>query len=238
MIRLGIILWLALLVPPLYGKKTLTVGVETIDYLPYYGLINKTYTGFMRDLFDSFAQKHGYTLTYQAMSVTGLFKSISEGKIDIKVPDNKNWGTDIKKNSKILYSKPIVQATEGVLVKEEFSGKLPAKISTVKGFTAYAILDHIKRNEVVLDESSKMKGIIKKVLSGRSDGAYVEARVARSILRKMGMSGRELYLSEVYPKDVHPFVASFPPRNKDIHDQFNEFLKSPEAQKIYEKWQF
>lgn len=235
--KLGLMLWLFLSAHVLHAKS-LIVGVESIDYLPYYGLIDNEYSGFMRELLDEFAAKHNYKLTYKAMSVPGLFRAITEGKIDIKVPDNKNWGNEIKKDSMILYSNPIVQATEGVVVKREFEGKPPARIATVKGFTAYAILDHIKRKEIVLDESSKMNGIIKKVLTGRADGAYVETRVAQNILRKMGYSGRELFLSETYPKDVHPFVASFPPRNQKVLDQFNAFLKSKEAQAVYEKWQF
>ncbi len=45
-----------------YGEsKTFTIGVEELDYMPYYSGVTKKYSGFAKELFDAFGEEYGYT---------------------------------------------------------------------------------------------------------------------------------------------------------------------------------
>ncbi len=52
--------------------KNYTLGVENLNYLPYYANDQKEYYGFARQFFDLFAKEQGITFEYKVLPVKRL----------------------------------------------------------------------------------------------------------------------------------------------------------------------
>jgi len=222
-----------------YAGEVLKVGVENIDYAPYYSLQGKEYTGHMRDLLDAFAQKNGLKIEYVPLPVARLFKDMIDGKLDIKAPDHPYWSAEDKKKGKIIYSEDVVSAQEGVMIPTSKVGKIKKEdikvIGTVTGFTPFGILDLIKEKKVKIVENANLEGLLTQVLNNRIDAAYVEELVAQNVLKKLGKKGDELTMIPEMPIDKHNFKISLQEKHTKIKELFDAFLKTEEAKKILEK---
>ncbi len=220
-------------------SKELIVGVENIDYLPYYGIEHGNYSGFMRDLLDAFAKEYKHTTKYEILPVKRLFNDMVSKKLDIKLPDHPNWSSDLKKDANLLYSQPVVNATEAVLVKKENEKKSADQIKTigtVAGFTAFALLDLINTKKISIVELPNLHGLIQHLLQNRVDAIYVEKLVALNVLTKMNKKSDDIAMYDKLPFDAHPFMASFQKKHDDVLKEFNIFLSSSNAKKLYKKW--
>lgn len=78
-------------------ERHFNVGVEELDYLPYYTSKGNNYQGYARELLDAFAKERGYTFDYKPLPVKRLFQSLLKKQVDFKFPDNPNWQSDLKK---------------------------------------------------------------------------------------------------------------------------------------------
>jgi polar amino acid transport system substrate-binding protein len=218
------------------AARDISVGVENIDYQPFYSYDGKNYTGVMKDLFDAFAKKHKHTAKYEPLPPSRLFDDHIKGKFNAKMPDHPNWSAEEKKKSKLVYSDPIVLAKEAVLVLKEKIGTLTpeqvAVVGTVKGFTPFALLDLIKSKKVKIEENANLEGLVSQTLKGRNNGAYMEETVAKNVLKKLGKTGNELVIYDKLPVDEHPFLISFQEKDKELLKEFNAFLKTEEAKTI------
>lgn len=221
-------------------KIKLTVGVENLYYLPYYSGAGEQYSGFMRDALDGFAKFANLELVYESLPVARLFRDMIGGELDLKSPDNPYWSAEDKKKGKLIYSDPVVSAAEGVLVDVKKVAKLKPEdvktVGTVTGFTPFAILDLIKNKKLEVVENNDLDGLVKTTLMGRVDGAYMEALVAKNVLKEQGKTGDELTFHKGFPIDEHPFMVSFQEKHTAIRDKFNTFLKLESTQAIYKKW--
>jgi len=161
--------------------QRLVVGVEKIDYLPVYALVDGEYRGFARELLDAFAADRGYDLRYRPLPVARLYASFFRGSVDLKFPDNPRWRTRQRRGHDLQYSAPLVSYIDGSLVPPEDKGQPPEaidRLGTVTGFTPWAWLDAIRAGGVTLSENSSFTALLRQALSGRVDAAYASVAVA------------------------------------------------------------
>lgn len=210
-------------------KKSFVVGVENTSYLPHYTYDDNTYGGYARAVLDAFAERKGYTFTYEGRPVARLYVEYIEwNKFDFKYPDNPVWAGDMKKNISLTYSEPVVYFTDGVWVLPENKEKGVAPgfvLGTIRGFTAQAYLDDIEKGTVKLEPSNLFTGLIKKVLSGRVDGAYISQAVGTYYLEKVMNEHGELVFDKSLPHITDSFHLSSI-NHPEVIKAFNEFLKT------------
>ncbi|OIQ86452.1 bacterial extracellular solute-binding protein, family 3 [mine drainage metagenome] len=163
------------------------VGVENINYLPYYSGDQGQYGGFARALLDAYAADRGYRFTYRPLPITRLFRELVAGVIDFKFPDNPLWQAALKQGHAVAYSDPVADYVDGVLVLPQNYGKGPAAIhslGTVRGFTAYDWLDRIKGGSVRLEENPSFSGLMLQGMAQRVDGVYANVAVSYQTLEQ------------------------------------------------------
>jgi ABC-type amino acid transport substrate-binding protein len=208
-----------------------TIGVEDLDYLPYYSSTGNNYQGYARELLDAFAKERGYVFDYKPLPVKRLFQSLLKHQVDFKFPDNPNWQSDLKKDSHIVYSEPAATYIDGVMVQKGKKGlgiDHLKKLGTVMGFTAWEYLARIQKGTVAISENSSFEGLLKQVVMGRVDGAYINPEVGRyqleTILKQPGTLEFDPGLP--YTKSVYLLSTITHP---DVINEFNEFLKTKAA---------
>lgn len=87
-------------------SKEYVVGVEDISYYPHYESIDGVFQdSYSKAILDLFSEYSGHKLVYKPLPVKRLFRSIVNGSIDFKYPDNEYWSADDKKGADIKYSK-------------------------------------------------------------------------------------------------------------------------------------
>jgi len=208
-------------------SKTFIIGVENIKYYPHYSNENGEYSGYARAVLDAFAEKKGYTFIYNLMPVKRLYGEFLSGKVDFKYPDNPLWMGDAKKGKKIEYSKPVAEYIDGVMVLKENKKKGKSflkNLGTVRGFTAWKYLDEMKKGKIKFHENSTFEGLLKQVILGRIDGAYINVAVAEYQLNKiLNKKGSLVFDSSLpFEKDNY-YLSSI--KHSDILEEFNFFLK-------------
>ena len=207
-------------------KKTFIVGVENINYFPYYSSIKNNYKGASREILDAFAKSKNYKFIYKPLPIKRLYAEfLNIQHIDFKYPDNPYWKSNLKKNKKIYYSKNILPFIDGTIVKRENIGKKIKILGTVSGFTPWDYLDKIKKGEVIVEESKNLKSLLINTVKGFFDGAYVNVEVAKYIQKNILHKSKELVFdsSLPYTKDGYKLSTIKYP---EIIKELNEFLKT------------
>lgn len=174
--------------PAQAAQRELVVGVEDLEYYPLYAMRDGEYVGAMREIFDAFARAKGYKVTYRPLPIKRLYAELTGGGIDLKMPDNPNWGTESKAGLKVVYSKPMVSYIDGVLVRPGSVAKPAdqfATLGTVAGFTPYAWLDRVKSGRVALKENPRMELLLRQTVVGHVEGAYVNVAVAHHVVNSI-----------------------------------------------------
>ncbi|MCJ8294429.1 MAG: transporter substrate-binding domain-containing protein [Colwellia sp.] len=208
------------------------VGVEKLDYLPHYAAKGGEYTGFARDLLDAFAKANGHTFTYVPRPITRLFDEfLNKDTLDFKYPDNAYWATDDKKGKNIQYTVAVVRNHEGFMVLPEKKGMTLdnfKNVGTIKGFTAWKIIEQINAGKIKIKESKTFESLLKKVLVKRIDAAYLNVDVAKYQLNSiMGKAG-ELVFDENLPNAKGDFYLSTR-KHAGVITEFNVFLTQEKA---------
>lgn len=208
--------------------QNFTVGVEELDYLPFYTSNGGAYKGAAKEIMDAFAKKKGYSFSYKAMPINRLLQSMLSGEVDFKFPDNDYWAKDAKAAAKVVYSGPVFETQEGAMVLPKRKDATEIKtLGTIMGFTAFPFLDAIKSKKIELSENPEMDNLIKQALNERVDGIFLNVDVANYRLKEMGKVGA-LVLAEKLPSDKTDFKMSSV-KNPKIVAEFSEFLKSDAA---------
>ncbi len=160
------------------------IGVEDIPYLPYYETKEKEYRGFVKDLFDLFANDQHIKFEYVPLPVKRLYREFLDEKVDFKFPDNIRWSGDSKKGHKIYYSEGIVEYVDGVLVLPKHLNKMKKlkKLGTVRGFTPWIYIDEINAQKIENIENSNLISVIKQGVLGRVDGVFVNIAAAKFLM--------------------------------------------------------
>ncbi|QBJ78733.1 hypothetical protein DKK66_11995 [Aquitalea sp. USM4] len=213
--------------PALADSRVLTIGVEALDYAPYYYLdSNGNYRGLARDVLDAFARSRGYVFVYKPMPPARLMSAfLYEQNVDFKFPDHPRWSVDARRGVLLSYSLPLVTLTEGLLVRAPQQAlKLEQlhDMATLTGFTPVAYLDQVHSGQIRLTENSSQQGLVRQLLVGRVQAIYLDWNVGMRMARSMGAAS-QLKPARELPVDRVPLMLSST-HNPEIIDQFNQFL--------------
>lgn len=213
--------------------QSYTVGVENIDYYPIYSGFDGEYKGYAREVLDAFAAAKGYTFTYKPLPIKRLFQSyLADKELDFKFPDNPYWSAEMREGLDVVYSEPVVDYIDGVLVKPENKGNPLDAFKTlgiIAGFTAWEFLDRIKAGQVVTDESGEYEKLLEKAIRGRVDGAYSSVAVALYQLREVLKQPEALVFDPSLPHTRSAYLLSSV-KHHAVIAEFNKFLAENAAQ--------
>lgn len=208
------------------SAATYKIGVENINYLPHYSTDKGEYSGFGREIMDAFSKDAGHTFEYKPMPIKRLMNAYKSGTVDAKYPDNKYWGSDDKKGLSVVYSYPVVEFIDGVMVKPDRAGKGVENLKTlgtVLGFTPFEYLGLIKQEKVKVTENKSFTALLKQTMIGRIDGAYINVDVAQYTLDTAMKKKGELIFDDALPHTKsHYHISSI--NKPELIDQFNEWL--------------
>lgn len=221
------------------SAKSYVIGVEEIDYYPYYHLDNKEYRGFARELFDAFAKQEGITFTYRPLPITRLYRELKDGGVDFKFPDSPFWGKSEKTGANFSYSGDVVGYIDGVMVpanEKDITVDQFNKLGVVRGFSPWVMMSYIDKGKIKTHEVNSWKGLIKLALYGRVDGAYFNIAVGRYNLEKHFNKKDALVFASSLPHDKSNYKMSTI-KHPELLDKLNQFLVSDEANKIRNKYQ-
>ncbi|MFY2506763.1 hypothetical protein ACN3E9_00175 [Vibrio pectenicida] len=221
-----------------YGKN-LIIGVENIDYDPIYSIKSGQYTGYARDLLDQFAEEYHHTITYRPLPIVRLFHELVEQGVDLKFPDNPNWGSDFKKESEVSYSQSTLSYIDGIMVPADKLGQ--TKLNTlgiVRGFTPYAVIDEVNQGKIKVKEFNSIKNLIS-IFLNRSDveGVYFNIAIASYTMRSLGIDDEMIAFDPSLPHIKGDYFMSTI-KHTDIIKQFDEFLgkNASFVEKLQEKY--
>jgi len=209
------------------AKTTYVVGVQSFShYYPFSAYSNRSYSGFNRELLDMFANTHHYRFVYKALPLTSLPSRFVDGVVDLKYPDSPDWDRDIKKGVNVIYSEPVVDYIDGVMVIDQnYSQPIDQlhRLGTVVGFTPELYQSRIRSGQTRLNESYKYDSLMMKLVSGRIDGGYANIAVAQFYLDQMGFKKGSVRFDDTLPHEKGTQRLSTIHHPKLI-DEFNQFL--------------
>lgn len=209
------------------AKTTYVVGVQSFSqYYPFSAYSNRSYSGFNRELLDMFANTHHYRFVYKALPLTSLPSRFVDGVVDLKYPDSPDWDRDIKKGVNVIYSEPVVDYIDGVMVIDQNYGQpidQLQRLGTVVGFTPELYQSRIRSGQIRLNESYKYDSLMMKLVSGRIDGGYANIAVAQFYLDQMGFKKGSVRFDDTLPHEKGTRRLSTIHHPKLI-DEFNQFL--------------
>ncbi len=208
------------------GSNDFVIGVENLDYMPYYTNSGGKYKGFAREILDAFGKEKGYKFNYKILSVKRLFSEFINKKVDFRFPDNPYWKGSEKKGYKIVYSEPVVGFIDGVMVSPGRKGKgvdSLKRLGVVMGFTPWDYLGLIKSKKVKATENSSFTGLIKQCIVGRVDGIYMNPVVCNYQLSKVLKKPNALVFDPGLPHTKSSYLFSTQ-KYPEVIKELNKFL--------------
>lgn len=174
-----------------------TVGVEQINYFPFYQMENKEMKlSFFKEVLDAYGSQKGHTFKYVSYPLGELTKALWEGKIDFRYPDNPAWLVDANVKDNIFFSVDVVTFIEGLMVTSSRAGAsidTIKSIGTIKGYTPWPYVDRIRRKLIQHKEFESAYYLVKNVSDGVIDAAFININVAESILREANLEGTLIF---------------------------------------------
>ncbi len=201
-----------------------TIGVERLNYQPYFYFEEDQYLGFSRDLLDLFARHYQHQFTYEVLPVKRLYNVFFKSKLDFKFPDNADWQARRRTEIAVYYSEPVVDYIDGIMVlpDREQPPQTLKHIGTMSGFTPWPYMGMIAENKIKLTEHFTIKGIIRQVVRQRLDGAYLNVEVAKYQLRLLGKEQALRFDRDLPHVDDHYYLSST--KHPEVLKEFNAFL--------------
>lgn len=215
-----------------FAVEPLRIGVEKGDFYPFFIMKKGNYRGFSRELFDLYAQEKGQRITYTAATVGKLTEKFVSGDVAFKFPDNPVWAKHKKSTVKVLYSLPVVNFTDGLMVMSENRGRPLSAIKTVgviRGFTPFPILSQINSGAIKLKEYTHTPIIVKKLMAGEVDAIYVNIEVAGHIITEKMEGADQVVFDSQLPHAADSYYLSTISRPETI-ESFNDFLTQNQSQ--------
>jgi len=217
------------------------VGVEALNYYPHYSDEGKQYSGFSRDLLDTFAKSKGYTFEYKILPVARLYESFFAGELDFKYPDNVLWQESKRKGMSIHYSDPVVSYTDGVFVlpinKSKGIEKLKT-LGTVRGFSPWDYMGLIESGQIKIQEVNSFQQSLLQGINGRVDGVYMNVEVGNHQLSDVIKLPGALVFDDALPNSQGFYTLSST-KNAAVIAEFNQFLieRSAEVAALKDKYE-
>ncbi|WP_409522724.1 hypothetical protein [Nitrincola sp. MINF-07-Sa-05] len=218
-------LFLLLTAPVL--AQTYVVGVEDLDYLPYYSSDQGEFVQSpSRQVLDRFAAQHQYEFVYTPVPVARLTQMFVDGNVDFKFPDHPDWAQTAKTNLEIHYSSPIFHYTDGVMVLPEHLERSVDQfktLGTVRGFSPPVFAQMEEQGLIQIEETSSLDSVVLQALYNRVDGTYFNIAVATWFLEERIQQPRSLIFDPSLPHTSSHYALSSI-HHPDIIEQFNHFL--------------
>lgn len=226
------------------SAKPLVVGVEDQAFAPHYFIDPQgQYQGYARELLETFARSEGIELIYKPMPVDRLLPALLDGSIDFKYPDNANWGVALKASRPLVYSEPLVEFVDGVLVAPKRLGVgLPAlkKLAVADGWslpgdTYQQGVAAGSLERVAVDDLPQM---ISEALRGKVDGVYFNVVVASYYLDNIRARPGALVFDPALPYTRSTYsLSTF--KHPEVVQQMDRFLQQhrEEVKALKEKYQ-
>ncbi len=187
------------------AKKDFVIGVEQLEYLPFYGYDPakpNEMAGYCREVFDAFAKAKGYNITYRLLPVIRLYAELYDNQIDFKFPDNPKWAADEKKDKTLYYTDSIIDFVDGLTIlaenKDLANDKL-THIGTVRGFAPWAYMDRINAGGLKLTEAQDLGQLVKMVDDKRIEGAWGNITVAQRAIKDAGLDPAKFMFADKLP---------------------------------------
>lgn len=213
---------------------TFSVGVEVLDYSPFYSGKGRAYNGMSREILDAYSSDKGHSFSYAPTKIEKLYDNYFTGVVDFKFPDNPNWKADKKKGKDIIYSSPVIITKVGVIVLKGNEAATLKKVGTVTGFTPWSLLGDIKAGKLKLVKATAMRKLLKMLSTGKIDGIYGSIDVVNFHSKKLG---KEFKFSNKYTPSEDKFhFSSF--SKKNVIKDFNAWLEANKSkvQSIKDKY--
>ena len=206
--------------------ETITIGVENLDYLPYYITKKGKFQGFAGELFDKFSAKTTHKIVVKPMPVARLFKSLVNKKIQAKFPDNAFWGAADKKKflPNLNYSNRVVSFTDAVLTTKDKPEVL--RVSMVRGFSP--------GNEAGFKytEVNSIKAATEVFIGKRVDAVFGNVEVIKYAYKQAGGTGDLVPLGNSSVYNSHYHLSAF---NDGFLKELNKYLESSEYKDLLDK---
>ena len=208
--------------------EPMKVGIENLNYYPYYSTSGGSNKGAAIDLLQKFSADSGHAITFKALPVARLLPTFLSKGVEYKFPANPNWAQSAKEGADLVYSDPIFQFKDGVLVKKENKSKGIKKLGIVRGFTAWDYLDQIKAGEIKVTEGTNLEAMVKMLDLGRIDGLYCNINVAKYIVNKVLGNNESIVFDDSLPHTTSNYHLASNGNSKTI-DDLNSFLAKEKA---------
>lgn len=223
---------LTILFSTLATADVYTVGVEYLEYYPAYNYIGKpSDASASKDILDDFAKKSGHQFKYVTLPVNRLYERFLEGAVDLKFPDHPDWQTTLKAGKSIVYSDPVFEYIDGILVRDKnklSNMKDIKKIGSVRGFTIWDYKKEIDEGRMEAKSYDSFRDLVMAGLKGSVDGIYLNIMVAQYYLGQVQSEHKDLGSLEF--QDKLPFTRSnyhlSSIHHRKLIDQFNQYLKN------------
>ncbi|BAN47649.1 ABC transporter substrate-binding protein [Metapseudomonas resinovorans] len=207
--------------------QSYVVGVEKQSFQPHYWLGEQgEYQGFARDLLDLFARDAGLDIQYRPLPVNQLTGQLLDGGIDFKYPDNANWAGDLKAGKDIVYSQPVVNYVDGVLVAPKRLGQgveQLRRLAVVDGWTPWTYQERIDDGQTQVVGSDDLGRMVRQALKQEADGAYYNVVVATYYLDNIRARPGALVFDPSLPHTRGTFNLSSL-RHPELIARFDRFL--------------
>lgn len=195
------------------GAQSLVVGVEEVDFSPYFrSSQSDAFGGYLRAFLDRFAIDRGYVLDLEIMPLKRLFLGFVDDDVDLFVPDNPTWSLPFKKRSEIFYSRDVAVALDGFAVLPGREDLQPGHgidhVGTMLGFTVEPILEPSVREVMSIEHASGFESLFKALFLERIDAVYCNVAVARTILAGLGRDPGAISWSRTLPRFKSRFHIS------------------------------
>ncbi|MGM9515755.1 hypothetical protein ACS5PK_16015 [Roseateles sp. DB2] len=201
-------LWLALgTAGPPARAADYTVGIEDLNLYPIARVRAGTYEGFVRDLLDAFARSAGHRFHYKVLPVQRLTAAHLAGEVDLVFPDEPKWHAEQKGQAPLLYSFDVVAFQDAVMVRPPLGQPLRS-LGLVHGFTPWKFQERIRAGSLRTESAIEPGNLLKMVMRGRIDGAYMPLEVASYQLQEMGTPGALVPDTVLMPLKTSHYRAS------------------------------
>ena len=179
---------------PLNGyAKSITIGIENINYYPLYAYDKSmdSYSGYVPELLNNFGQAYGYKVDYLALPINRLYKKFYSGEIDAKFPDSDLWNTESRVGYQINYSTPVIELEEVMYVQQKDKNLRLAnfnKLGIVRGMTPWKLSEEIESGQLKVLEADNPELLLEMVFKGRVQGVVMDRSVGQFLLSQMDQS--------------------------------------------------
>lgn len=216
------------------------IGIEGLDYYPHYQFKGGKLTGFACDILDRFAKDKGYIFEYKAMPVKRLPRSLRQGVVDFRYPDNPAWNNEDGQKDKLLYSLPLVGSHVGLAVNAgRRKGGEVRTIGVPLGFIPFEYIDALKAGEITIQYDNNFLLLIRQAVSGGIDAVYGDKAVIEYQLKNnrqqlerlkpvderiIAWEDQRLTFDTTLPNTIQKFSLSTI-RHKKVVAEFNQWLE-------------